>query len=154
MCPWTNALWFNIQAEGQGSPRQAFMYRQYPFSEQKQQKATVKVKETDPTCSRIWLFPVTQLLNSSITARKQPWTIHKQKGMTVTFYLQKQMVSWIWPLFQSLSPPASPPRPSQNIISQCFLPLLCIWTCHTLVPLLGYQPLSNLLFMNTCYLLS
>ena len=35
------------------------MYRQYPFSEQKQQEAKVKVKETDPTCSQIWLFPVT-----------------------------------------------------------------------------------------------
>ena len=35
------------------------MYRQYPFSEQKEQKARVKVKETDPTCSQIWLFSVT-----------------------------------------------------------------------------------------------
>ena len=35
------------------------MYTQYPFSEQKQRKAKVKVKETDPTCSQIWLFPVT-----------------------------------------------------------------------------------------------
>ena len=35
------------------------MYRQYPFSEQKQWKAKVKVKETDPTYSPIWLFPVT-----------------------------------------------------------------------------------------------
>ena len=34
------------------------MYRQYPFSEQKQRKAKVKVKETDPTCSQIWLLPV------------------------------------------------------------------------------------------------
>ena len=33
------------------------MYRQHPFSEQKQQKAKVNVKETDPTCSQIWLFP-------------------------------------------------------------------------------------------------
>ena len=33
------------------------MYRQYPFSEQKQWKAKVKVKETGPTCSQIWLFP-------------------------------------------------------------------------------------------------
>ena len=44
------------------------MYRQYPFSEQKQQKAKVKVKETDPTCSQIWLFPVTLsllLINAS-----------------------------------------------------------------------------------------
>ena len=37
----------------------AIMYRQYPFSEQKQWEAKVKVKETDPTCSQIWLFPVT-----------------------------------------------------------------------------------------------
>ena len=35
------------------------MYRQYPFSEQKQWGAKVKVKETDPTCSQIWLFLVT-----------------------------------------------------------------------------------------------
>ena len=59
MLPRTKALWFNIQAEGQGSPRQAIMYRQYPFSERKLRKAKVKVKETDPTCSLIWLFPVT-----------------------------------------------------------------------------------------------
>ena len=45
-----------IQAEGQGSPTQAIMYRQYPFSEQKQRKAKVKVKETDPTCSQICLL--------------------------------------------------------------------------------------------------
>ena len=62
MLPWTKALWFNIQAEGQGSPRQVIMYRQYPFSEQKQQEAKVKVKETDPTHSQIWVFPVTLLL--------------------------------------------------------------------------------------------
>ena len=37
------------------------VYRQYPFSEQKQREAKVKVKETDPTCSQIWLFPVTFL---------------------------------------------------------------------------------------------
>ena len=36
------------------------MYGQYSFSEQKQQPdAKVKVKETDPTCSQIWLFLVT-----------------------------------------------------------------------------------------------
>ena len=34
------------------------MYTQYPFSEQKQWKVKVKVKETDPTRSQIWLFPV------------------------------------------------------------------------------------------------
>ena len=34
------------------------MCRQYPFSEQKQWEAKVKVKETDPTCSQIWPFPV------------------------------------------------------------------------------------------------
>ena len=33
------------------------MYRQNPFSEQKQQEA--KVKETDSTCSQILFFPVT-----------------------------------------------------------------------------------------------
>ena len=37
------------------------MYRQYTFSDQKQQKAKVKAKETDPTSSQIWLFPVTKL---------------------------------------------------------------------------------------------
>ena len=52
---WTKALWFNIQAEGQGSPSQAIMYKQYAFSEQKQQEAKVKV--TDPTWSQNWLFP-------------------------------------------------------------------------------------------------
>ena len=59
MFPSTKALWFNIQAEGQCSLRQATVYRQYPFIEQKQREAKVKVKETDPTCSQIWLFPVT-----------------------------------------------------------------------------------------------
>ena len=39
------------------------MYRQYPFSEQKQQEAKVKVKETDTTYSQIWLFPVTNCCN-------------------------------------------------------------------------------------------
>ena len=33
------------------------MYRQYPFSEQKQQKAKVIVKETEPTCSQELAFP-------------------------------------------------------------------------------------------------
>ena len=51
------ALWFNIQAEGQGSLRPAIMYRQNPFSEQKQQEA--KVKETDSAFSQILFFPVT-----------------------------------------------------------------------------------------------
>ena len=36
------------------------MYRQYPFSAQKQRNAEVKVKQTDPTCSPVWLFPVTK----------------------------------------------------------------------------------------------
>ena len=35
------------------------MYRQYPFSEQKQWETEVKVKETDPTCSQVFFFPVT-----------------------------------------------------------------------------------------------
>ena len=43
---WTKTFWFNIQVEGQGFLRQATLYGQYPFSEQKQQEA--KVKETDP----------------------------------------------------------------------------------------------------------
>ena len=34
------------------------MYTQYLFSEQKQRKAKVKVKEPDPACSPIWLFRV------------------------------------------------------------------------------------------------
>ena len=34
------------------------MYRQYPFSEQKQLDAKFKIKETDPTCSQILFFPV------------------------------------------------------------------------------------------------
>ena len=33
--------------EGQGSLRQAIMYRQYPYSEQKQWETKFKVKETD-----------------------------------------------------------------------------------------------------------
>ena len=48
---------FNIQAEGQGSPRQAIMYKQYPFSEQKQLEAKLKKKEIDPTWSHNWVFP-------------------------------------------------------------------------------------------------
>ena len=47
--PWTKALQFNIQAEGQGSLMQTIMCGQYPFSEQKQPEAKVKVKETNPT---------------------------------------------------------------------------------------------------------
>ena len=48
------ALWFKIQAQGQGSLRQAITYKQYPFSEQKQWEAKIhqrlnKVKEADPT---------------------------------------------------------------------------------------------------------
>ena len=35
------------------------MYRQYPFREQKQREAKVKVKETDPTWSQNWLVPLT-----------------------------------------------------------------------------------------------
>ena len=59
MFPGTKALWFNIQAEGQGSQRQAIMYRQYPLSEQKQLEEKVKVKETDPPWGQILFFPVT-----------------------------------------------------------------------------------------------
>ena len=43
---------------GQGSRRQAIIYQQYPFSEQKQQEAKVKVKETDPRWTQDWLFPM------------------------------------------------------------------------------------------------
>lgn len=45
-----------MQAGGQCSPRQAVVYRQYPFSERKQPEATVEVKEIDPTWSHF--FPV------------------------------------------------------------------------------------------------
>ena len=45
------AFWVNIQAEGQGSLRQAIMYEQYPISQQKQWEVKVKVKETDLTWS-------------------------------------------------------------------------------------------------------
>ena len=51
------ALWYNIQAEGQGSLRPVIMYRQNPFSEQNQEEA--KVTETDSTFSQILFFPVT-----------------------------------------------------------------------------------------------
>ena len=37
-----NTLWFNIQAEGQGSPVQAVMYGHHPFSEQKPREEKVK----------------------------------------------------------------------------------------------------------------
>ena len=77
MLPRTKALWFNIQAEGRGSPtptpRQAIMYTQYPFSEQKQQEAKVKVKETDPTWSQIWLFPVTHPRSVWGGPEESPW---------------------------------------------------------------------------------
>ena len=56
---WTKALWFNIQAEGQSSPKQAVMDKQLPFSKQKQAKAMFNVKETDLTWSQNWLFPAT-----------------------------------------------------------------------------------------------
>ena len=36
------------------------MYRQYPFSEQKQRNAKFKERETDPTWRRDWLFPDTK----------------------------------------------------------------------------------------------
>ena len=35
------------------------MYGWFPFREQKQWEAKVKVKETDPTWSQNWLFPIT-----------------------------------------------------------------------------------------------
>ena len=50
------------------------MYRQYPFSEQKQWKAKVKVKETDPTCGQIWLFPVTELTSTEFPAPTKEFT--------------------------------------------------------------------------------
>ena len=39
--------YFHIQAEGQVSLKQAIVYKHYPYSEQKQPEAKVKVKETD-----------------------------------------------------------------------------------------------------------
>ena len=38
--PWTKALRFNIQAEGQSSPREAILDGQGRFSEQKQQEGS------------------------------------------------------------------------------------------------------------------
>ena len=29
--PWIKAPWFNIQVEGRGSPKQAILFKQYPF---------------------------------------------------------------------------------------------------------------------------
>ena len=49
--------YFHIQAEGQVSLKQAIMYKHYPYSEQKQPEAKVKVKETDPTWNQF--FPIT-----------------------------------------------------------------------------------------------
>ena len=46
------------------------MYRQYPFSERKELEAKVKVKETDPTCSKILFFPVA-LLNHTLLSISQ-----------------------------------------------------------------------------------
>ena len=46
------------------------MYRQYLFSEQNELEATVKVKETDPTCSQILFFPVA-LLNLTLLSISQ-----------------------------------------------------------------------------------
>lgn len=45
------------------------MYRQYPFSEQKELEAKVKVKETDPT-GQILFFPVA-LLNLTVLSTSQ-----------------------------------------------------------------------------------
>ena len=60
----TKPLWFNIQAEGQGSLRQTIVYKQYAFSEQKQPEAKVKVKETT-NWSQNWLFFAINKLRSN-----------------------------------------------------------------------------------------
>ena len=58
----TKAFCFNILAEGQGVPRQVIMYGQYPFSEQKHQKATGSSKrnrsnmESVLPCNNCWLW--------------------------------------------------------------------------------------------------
>ena len=57
----TKPLWFNIQAEGQGSLRQTIVYKQYPFSEQKQPEAKVKVKETTNWTQNWLLFAINKL---------------------------------------------------------------------------------------------
>ena len=46
-------------SRGEGSLRQAIMYGQYLFSDQKQWETQGKVKETDSIWSQNWLFPVT-----------------------------------------------------------------------------------------------
>ena len=73
MFPWTKVLWFSIQAEGQSTQRQAILYRQYPFSEQKQGEAKIKVKETDPTWSQILLLTYSIVIHRT-------WTIKLEFG--------------------------------------------------------------------------
>ena len=61
------------------------MYRQYPFSEQKQWEAKGKVKETDPTCRQILLFPVTHFQQNLF--QFPPWCLFQQylpQAMQVT----------------------------------------------------------------------
>ena len=62
MFPETKVLWFNIQTEGHGSLRQAIMYTQYSFTEQKQKEAKVKGRETSQQGVRFLFFPVTIML--------------------------------------------------------------------------------------------
>ena len=56
--------YFHIQAEGQVSLKQAIMYKHYPYSEQKQPEAKVKIKETT-NWSRNWLFFAINKLRSN-----------------------------------------------------------------------------------------
>ena len=62
------------------------MYRQYPFSEQKQREAKVKVKETDPTWSQIWLFPVTFASSLSIPLPVLPESDCGVEGNETAFF--------------------------------------------------------------------
>ena len=65
-----------MQAEGQCFLRQAIVYGQYPFSEQKQQEAKVEVKEIDPTWSHF--FPIAHTSYDTI--------IHFKKIPFIPFY--------------------------------------------------------------------
>ena len=55
---WVEGL-FPAYSRGEGSLRQAIMYGQYLFSDQKQWETQGKVKETDSIWSKNRLFPVT-----------------------------------------------------------------------------------------------
>ena len=92
------------------------MYRQYPFSEQKQWEAKVKVKETDPACSQILFFPVTP-------------SCHLHKGMECAssdpdVYVVRDV---LWKAF-SVSPFSKGCWPC--LLSGVRLPGFEYWLCH------------------------